>query len=38
MSSGFQDGGGGGSDGLSNGTDAYDGINVSTITLMEVSS
>ena len=34
----FQDGGGGGSDGLSNGTDAYDGITVCTMTLMEVSS
>ena len=34
-SSAFQDGGGGGSDGLSNGTDAYDGITVSTMTLME---
>ena len=37
-SSAFQDGGGGGSDGLSNGTNSYDGITVSTITLMEVSS
>ena len=34
----FQDGGGGGSDGLSNGTNAYAGITVSTMTLMEVSS
>ena len=34
----FQDGGGGGSDGLSNGTDAYDGISICTMTLMEVSS
>ena len=34
----FQDGGGGGSDGLSNGTDAYDGITICTMTLMEVSS
>ena len=37
-SAAFQDGGGGGSDGLSNGTDAYDGITVCTMTLMEVSS
>ena len=37
-SAAFQDGGGGGSDGLSNGTNSYDGITVSTITLMEVSS
>ena len=37
-SSAFQDGGGGGSDGLGNGTNSYDGITVSTITLMEVSS
>ena len=37
-SSAFQDGGGGGSDGLSNGTDAYDAITVSTMTLMEISS
>ena len=34
----FQDGGGGGSDGLSNGTNAYTGITISTMTLMEVSS
>ena len=37
-SAAFQDGGGGGSDGLSNGTNAYAGITVSTMTLMEVSS
>ena len=37
-SSAFQDGGGGGSDGLSNGTDAYDGLTICTMTLMEVSS
>ena len=34
----FQDGGGGGSDGLGNGADTYAGITVSTMTLMEVSS
>tara|TARA_B100000085_G_scaffold179428_1_gene163640 strand:+ start:1096 stop:2004 length:909 start_codon:yes stop_codon:yes gene_type:complete len=34
----FQDGGGGNSDGLGSGADAYDAITVSTITLMEVSS
>ena len=34
----FQDGGGGGSDGLSNGTDAYTGLTISTMTLMEISS
>ena len=37
-SSAFQDGGGGGSDGLGNGTNSYAGVTVSTITLMEVSS
>ena len=37
-SSAFQDGGGGGSDGLGNGADTYAGITVSTMTLMEVSS
>jgi len=37
-SSAFQDGGGGGSDGLGNGTNIYDTITVSTMTLMEVSS
>ena len=37
-SSAFQDGGGGGSDGLSNGTNSYDGISICTMTLMEVSS
>lgn len=37
-SSAFQDGGGGNSDGLGNGTNSYDGITVSTMTLMEVSS
>tara|TARA_B100001248_G_scaffold212391_1_gene166739 strand:+ start:566 stop:1483 length:918 start_codon:yes stop_codon:yes gene_type:complete len=34
----FQDGGGGGSDGLGSGANSYDGITVSTMTLMEVSS
>ena len=34
----FQDGNGGGSDGLSNNANAYDAITVSTMTLMEVSS
>jgi hypothetical protein len=34
----FQDGGGGGSDGLSNGTNAYTGLTISTMTLMEISS
>ena len=37
-SSAFQDGGGGGSDGLGNGTNTYAGITISTMTLMEVSS
>ncbi len=37
-SAAFQDGGGGGSDGLGNGTNAYDGCTISTMTLMEVSS
>ena len=37
-SSAFQDGGGGGSDGLGNSANAYDGITVCTMTLMEVSS
>ena len=37
-SAAFQDGGGGGSDGLGNGTNSYAGVTVSTITLMEVSS
>ena len=37
-SSAFQDGGGGGSDGLGSGSNSYDGITVSTMTLMEVSS
>ena len=37
-SSVFQDGGGGGSDGLGSGTNAYDAVTVSTMTLMEVSS
>ena len=37
-SHGFQDGGGGGSDGLGTGSYAYDGITISTMTLMEVSS
>ena len=37
-SSAFQDGGGGGSDGLGNGTNSYAVVTVSTITLMEVSS
>ena len=37
-SSAFQDGGGGGSDGLGNSSNAYAGVTVSTITLMEVSS
>ena len=37
-SSAFQDGGGGGSDGLGNGSNSYAGVTVSTITLMEVSS
>ena len=37
-SHGFQDGGGGGSDGLGTGSNAYDGITISTMTLMEVSS
>ena len=34
----FQDGGGGGSDGLGSGTNSYDAITISTMTLMEVSS
>ena len=34
----FQDGGGGNSDGLGTGTNVYDSITVSTMTLMEVSS
>ena len=34
----FQDGGGGNSDGLGTGTNIYDAITVSTMTLMEVSS
>jgi hypothetical protein len=33
-----QDGGGGNSDGLGSGSNAYDAISVSTMTLMEVSS
>ena len=37
-SAAFQDGGGGGSDGLSNGSDSYDAVTISTMTLMEVSS
>ena len=37
-SAAFQDGGGGNSDGLGNGTNAYDGITICTMTLMEVSS
>ena len=37
-SAAFQDGGGGGSDGLSNGSNSYAGIPISTMTLMEVSS
>ena len=37
-SSAFQDGGGGGSDGLGSSSGTYDGITISTITLMEVSS
>ena len=37
-SAAFQDGGGGGSDGLGNGSNSYAGVTVSTITLMEVSS
>jgi hypothetical protein len=37
-SSAFQDGAGGGSDGLGNGANSYAGVTVSTITLMEVSS
>ena len=34
----FQDGAGGGSDGLGSGSNTYAGVTVSTITLMEVSS
>ena len=34
----FQDGGGGNSDGLGSGSNAYDGISICTMTLMEVSS
>ena len=37
-SSAFQDGGGGNSDGLGTGSNAYDGITICTMTLMEVSS
>ena len=34
----FQDGGAGGSDGLGSGANVYDGITISTMTLMEISS
>ena len=37
-SAGFQDGGAAGSDGLGSGANVYDGIPISTMTLMEVSS